>query len=71
MKSIAKRDSKFLGVALLLVAVLFGYNVLRFMVFWAPSKEVAFESEPGVTIRGTLVKPAGPGCSPGATSRLL
>jgi pimeloyl-ACP methyl ester carboxylesterase len=64
MKSIAKRVSKFLGVVLLLVAVLFGYNVLRFMVFWAPSEEVAFESEPGVTIRGTLVKPAGDGNFP-------
>ena len=64
MISIAKALGKIIGALLLFAILLFGYNYLRFVVFWAPTEAVAFESEPGITIRGTLIKPADSGVFP-------
>ena len=64
MKSIAKMIAGLVGMVLLLAVALLTWNYLRFMVFWAPTEEVAFESDPGITIRGTLIKPADEGTFP-------
>ena len=64
MKSMTKTIGRLLGTVLLLALLLFAWNYLRFIVFWAPTEEVAFESEPGITIRGTLIKPADAGVFP-------
>jgi len=64
MKSMAKKLAKFVALLLLVVLALFGYNYLRFAVTWLPNEAVAFETEPGITIRGTLLKPAEDGPFP-------
>ena len=64
MKNLAMRLLKVFLVLVAGAAVLFAYNYLRFAVFWLPAEEVAFTSEPGITLRGTLVKPAETGAYP-------
>lgn len=64
MKSMAKKVAKFFAVLISVAFGLFAYNYLRFAVFWVPHEKVAFESEPGNVIRGTLLKPAEGGTFP-------
>lgn len=64
MKSIAIKLAKLLGVLLFVGFVVVGYNYLRHIVFWLPVEAVAFESAPGITIRGSLLKPDGEGLFP-------
>ena len=52
-----------IGGALVLLAALAGYNVVRFYMFLLPSEEVVFDSG-GVPIAGTLVLPDADGVFP-------
>lgn len=64
MKSLAVKLLKALAILVIAGVALFAFNFLRYGVFWLPTDAVAFESVPGITIRGTLVKPAAHGTFP-------
>ena len=64
MASITVKSLKAVGVVVAAAVVIFAYNYLRFAVFWLPTEQVAFESVPGITIQGSLVKPRQEGVFP-------
>lgn len=64
MKSIAIRTATALGAVIAIIILLVGYNLLRHYVYWFPTDEVAFTSEDGTALKGTLVKPSAEGVHP-------
>jgi len=64
MKSVVINFLKTLALLVIAGVALLAFNFLRYGIFWLPSEAVAFESEPGTTIRGTLLKPAADGTFP-------
>jgi len=64
MASRVKKGIKAVGVAVVAGAAILAYNYLRFGIFWLPTEPVEFASDPGIIIRGTLVKPQAKGVFP-------
>ena len=64
MHVIVRNSLKFLAVVIAFVITLVLYNYLRFIVFWSPTENVAFTSEDGTRLSGTLVKPSDEGIFP-------
>jgi len=61
----AKAIVRVIIFVVLMVSGFVAYNVLRHLVFWGPTEEVAFRSADGTELRGTLVMPSGDGVHPG------
>jgi len=57
MRTATRSMMRIAGGVIMIVLLLAGYNVLRHLVFLAPTEDVVFTSADGTELRGTLVKP--------------
>ena len=64
MNGTTKTIVRLIVFVVLMVSGVIAYNLLRHLVFWGPTEEVAFRSADGTELRGTLVKVSGNGIHP-------